>query len=241
MMQREIVEPTTDATGDEIHPAWAMIGASRVSSSPPGAVLFDSDVTHQHYVVVRLATASRDRHLHHDWKRARQTIIEVAMSEAQWASFVSTMNVGDGVACTVQWREGVGRVPEMPYSPRLQESIREVRAAADMAAAKVARAAEAVQTAFDGNAGRKAMREALRDLQIALGHMPANTAFAAEALNEHAENVVQKARADIEAMVTAKAQQLGIDTSEVQLGIMAAPDDVNPIHAEPTETIRTPE
>lgn len=39
--------------------------------------------------------------------------------------------------------------------------------------------------------------------------------YAAKSLSEHAENVVQRARADIEAMVVSKAEQLGIDPGEV--------------------------
>lgn len=53
-MARQVVEPTLDERGDEQHPAWIMVGASRVSSTR-GAVLFDSDILHQHYVIVRVA------------------------------------------------------------------------------------------------------------------------------------------------------------------------------------------
>lgn len=42
-----------------------------------------------------------------------------------------------------------------------------------------------------------------------------NVAFAARSLNEHAENVVQRARADIEAMVLSKATQLGLDPADL--------------------------
>jgi len=39
--------------------------------------------------------------------------------------------------------------------------------------------------------------------------------FAASSLAKHSENVVQKARADIEAMVISKAQQIGLDPAEM--------------------------
>src|SRR5437868_8231795 len=132
---REIVEPTQTERGEQ-HPAFGMIGASRVSHSPPGAVLFDSDVQHQHYVVVRVRTAARRRDLNRDYLYADQQIVEVAMSEAQWASFVSSMNTGDGVPCTLTAR-GLEPVPGMPYAPRLQESMDEVRSAGDEAMAMV--------------------------------------------------------------------------------------------------------
>jgi hypothetical protein len=214
-MPREIVEPTqkeVPAIGgheteiEETHPAWGMIGASRVQSGPPGAVLFDSEIRHGHFVTVRIATASRRRSLNRDWLHREDEIIEVAMSEAQWASFVSSMNTGSGVACTIEWREGEP-MPEMPYAPRLQESMDEVRNAADESIAKVAEAFAAYE--------EKKSAANLRNLKFAIANMPANMTFAAKSLAEHAENTVQKARADIEAMVVTKAEQLGLNPGDL--------------------------
>lgn len=208
-MSRRIVEPSLNEYGGERHPAWILVGASRVSSSPPGAVLFDSDIKHQHYVVVHVKRASRKRHLSSDWKGGHETIVEFAMSEAQWASFVSSMNTGDGVPATLQWDATLPdpQVPGMPHAPRLQVSMDEVRAAAGEAQAKV-------QAAFAAYAEKKSAAN-LRALEIAIQHMTPNMAFAAESLTEHAENVVQRARADIEAFVIQKAQQLGLDPADI--------------------------
>lgn len=204
-----VVEPTTTESGAERHPAWILVGASRVSAGPPGAVLFDSDIRHQHYVLVRVKRAERRRDLNHDWKHARETIIEFAMSEAQWASFVSSMNTGDGVAATLEWDGTLDdpRVPGTPYAPRLQVSMEEVHAAAAKAQAKV-------QEAFAAYAEKKSAAN-LRALEIAISHMTPNMDFAAKSLSEHAENVVQRARADIEAFVIQKAQQVGLDPADL--------------------------
>lgn len=205
-MPREIVEPTTNERGAEEHPAWGMIGASRVQCGPPGSTLFDSDIRHGHTIVVRLGAASRSRDLHRDFLFNERGIIEVEMSEAQWASFVSSMNVGGGVPCTIR-RRGRELVPGFPFTPRMKESLDEVRSAAN-------RAAEKVRTAFVVYAEKKNAAN-LRSLQTAIENMPANVTFAATSLTKHAENVVQRARADIEAMVVAKAQQLGLEPGDV--------------------------
>lgn len=210
-MKRETQDPTPAEHGGEEHPAWGLIGASRVSSSPPGAVLFDSDIRHQHSVIVRISTATRRRDLSRDWMMAKREFVEVEMSEAQWASFVSSMNAGQGVPCTIRRREDDWSVPGMPYEPRLQESMREVRVAADEAVAKVAEAFAAYK--------EKKTAANLRNLEFAIRNMPANAEFAASSLSEHAENVVQRARADIEAMVLAKAQQLGLEPGDLGVGL----------------------
>jgi hypothetical protein len=211
-MAREVVEPTTDEEGWERHPAWGMIGASRVSNSH-GAVLFDSEIRHGHYVTVRLVAGSRKRDLNRDWLHGEKTIVEVAMSEAQWASFVSSMGVGSGVPCTITFRDSEGGpVAEMPYAPRLQESMDEVRGAADKALEKIREAFEvAKERPNKGN---------MRNLEFAIKNAPSNMTFAAKSMTEHTENVVQKARADIEAMIVSKAQQLGLEPGD--LGITHA-------------------
>jgi hypothetical protein len=205
MMHRETEKPIVNERGDEAHPAWGLIGASRVTSSP-GAALFDSDILHQSYVIVRLRRATRKRDLGHDRKHGDEQIVEIAMSEAQWASFVSTMNVGDGVPCTID-RVGRESMPAVEHEPRLALSMDEV----DNAAHK---AMEAIQNAF-ATYREKKTAATLRSLEAAINNAPSNIGFAAKTLSEHTENVVQRARADIEAMVVSKAEQLGIEPAEV--------------------------
>jgi hypothetical protein len=208
-MAREVVQPTLDEHGAEMHPAWGLIGASRVSCSP-GSTLFDSDIQHQHTIVVKLSLARRRRDLHHDHLMAdgkmSSHVVEVEMSFAQWASFVSSMNAGDGVPCTIRRREGEA-VPEVPYEPRLAETLNEVRGKAEAAQAAIAEAFAAYKA--HKTAGN------LRTLESAIRNMPANMEFAAESLSEHAENVTQKMRADVEAFVTDAAQRVGLEPGEV--------------------------
>lgn len=220
MAKRETVDPTTNDHGYDEHPAWGMIGAYRVQVSPPGSTLFDSDIRHAHTVIVRLRKAERKRRLNHDHIVEGREFVEIEMSEAQWASFVSSMN-SSGVPCTIRRREDDVFVPEMPFEPRMKESMAEVRGAAD-------KAAETVRAAFAVYAEKKNARN-LRSLQAAIDNMPANVEFAAKSMTEHAENVVQRARADIEAMVTAKAAQLGLDPGDVLDGpaLLGGGDDAD--------------
>lgn len=215
-MNNNSIPPTLNEAGDETHPAWALIGASRVSSTP-GAVLFDSDIKHQHSIVVRITRAKRRRNLLRDWLFGHRTIIEVQMSEAQWASFVSSMNVGDGVPCTMLYHEGEGHLPGVTYEPRLRVSFDEVRSKAQEAFAEVKAAFEAYEQ--KKNVGN------LRNLRSAIKNAPANIAFAGESLSEHAENVTERMRADVEAMVVTKAQQLGIDPAELDAHELMAGDE----------------
>ena len=214
---RKTVNPTLDERGAETHPAFALIGAARVSAGPPGAVLFDSEIRHQHFVTIRISEAKRHRELNRDRVYAQKQIVEVSMSEAQWASFVSSMNAGDGVPCTLATRETDWDIPGLPYEPRMAHSLDEVYGAADRALAEIREALAVVET--------KPTKANLRTLRARIENAPSNMRFAADSLSEHAENTVQKARADIEAMIS-QAQRLGLEPSDV--GVMLQLPEGNP-------------
>ena len=105
----------------ETHPAYAQISASRVSGH---AVLYGSDFNHQHYVTISITPSELHRGLSYDRPHAllRGEIVEVALSEAQWAHFVSSMNQGSGTQCTVQHLHGK-LVPQIPEPPDRKAQI----------------------------------------------------------------------------------------------------------------------
>lgn len=226
-MPRSIQRPEADEHGREIHPAFGQINASRISSTP-GAVLFDSDVMHQHSIRVTISTADRERNLNNDWIFSRKDLIEVEMSEAQWASFVSSMNTS-GVPCTIRRTESDWDIPGLPFEPRLQESRREVHAAAEDAFGRITEAMVAYEQ--QKNAAN------LRNLRAAIQNATRNVDFVTKQLDEHVENVVQKARADVEAMVVQHARQLGIDP--VQVDVLALPSGDSESRALTAEELRT--
>lgn len=203
---REVVEPTQDEYGYETHPAWGQITLHRSQVGPKGAVVFDSDIRHHNVITVRLYEASRKRSLNHDSIHEGKVISEIEFSEAQFAAFITSTNTS-GVSCTIRYREGGRQMPEMPFVPRMQESMDEVRNAAEHSMQQIREAFEKVK--------EKPNKGNLRHLEAMIDNAPSNMEFAAKSLTEHAENVVQKSKADIEAMVLARANQLGLDPGEI--------------------------
>jgi len=217
----EPVPPTETEWGEE-HPAWGFISASRISVTP-AQTLFDSEIAHRTVIRVEIGRMDRKRDLKRDWLHPRGTLIEVDMSEAQWASFVSSMNT-QGVPCTLRRTESDPNVPGLEFAPRLAISAKEAREAAHEAFSQIEEAFAALE-ALDSKAGVKAKREAMSRLRSAIANAPSNVEFAAKSLTEHTENVVQKARADIEAMVEVHARQIGIDPADVRLIALEAPEE----------------
>lgn len=198
------------------HPAWGVARANVHSST--GSQLFDSDIIHSRVVVLTISRATRERSLHRDWIHAADELIEIEMSQAQWGALVSSFGQGEGVPVTIT-RDQDGRVSDVPYEPRLAESIAEVRAASATGVEPIADAYQEVMDLFEAGAGKKALRDALTSLGHQVRNAPRNMEFAAQSLTEHAENVITKAKADIEATVADAARGLGLAPGDVaQLG-----------------------
>lgn len=216
-----MTRPTTPITvaddGTETHESWIALSLSKMSATP-GQRLFDSEIAHQHYITVTISECERHRTLNRDWKRPTRRLMEFAMSHAQWGAFVSSFGEGSGVPATLFF-DGSGHVPQAPAESRLGESAREVRDSGDKAIAEIRDGYRDLEAAFERGAGKREMRELLHTLKHRIGNAPANMEFAAKSLTEHVENVVTKARTDIEAMALAAADNAGLtlDAGSVRL------------------------
>ena len=200
----------THGTTDE-HPAFGQISVSRVLSGR-GRHLYDSDVAHREFVVVRLERAQRTRAISHDYHLGVEILAEIEMSMAQWASFVSSFNTS-GVPCTITMhREGkLIDTEELDDEPRLAMTMQETKSAARRAFDDIITEVDELDRLLTEKAGVREIRETLHTLRARIQNATPNVDYATRMLAEHAEDVVQKARFDIESMVAQHAERLGIE------------------------------
>lgn len=182
---------------EETHPGWLLIRANRVQST--GTRLFDSEITHHQYVKIEIDSCLRKRALQHDWIHPTKTRVIINLSMAQWGAFVSSFGDGGGVPATLEYFEG--EVDGIPLESRFDESIKDIKGATIKGMDGIQKAFAAVEEARAHKAGKKEMDQLMFNLRCMINNIPANMAFAANTLTEHAENVVAKSRADIEAMM----------------------------------------
>ena len=109
-MARPVVEPTVTrgkwgADDREVltHPAYAQVSISHVSGSSD---LYGSDFTHQNYVTLSISRSELHRDLNRDWYFEREELIEIALSEAQYATMVAAPRIIAGRNCLepAAWR-----------------------------------------------------------------------------------------------------------------------------------------
>lgn len=227
-MPKQYEDFTTGADGDEHHPAFGLVSLHRISASP-GAVLFQSDVRHPEYMRIEVHEATRKRDLSHDWVHPERTVCEISLSMAQFASFVASAGQGSGVPCTIEWTttgtQEPGDRPGLLPAPRLSVTHDEVRAAAEKAYQGIKEAEAALQEAMSAKPPVSAAerKQRLRDLHFAIENAAPNVAYAARKLDEHAEAVVERSRADIETMVIRMAEREGVEAAATVRAITAGP------------------
>lgn len=196
-------DPVTDEEGQERHPAFGMARVSRVSATP-GKVLFQSELRHREYIEVTLSEAARQRDLNRDWVYAEQVLVKFSMSMAQFASLVASGGT-EGVPVTIEYDHGAR--PGLTMESRLALTAAEAQSAAHDAFRHIEEAEAAYEAALAAKEPAGKRRQLLADLRAAIRNAAPNVDYAARQLAEHAENVVETSRADIEAMAGLAAQR----------------------------------
>lgn len=186
------------------HPAFAQIGAYRVSGHTN---LYDSEFKHNGYMAIRISRSELHRGLNYDRHYGREEYIEVALSEAQWATFVSAPNMGSGVPCTLQHINGK-QVPGIPDFDRKSQVVNEMEMDFENVLGKLKEALEAVDNL--GVSAKKAS-EVRSKIEAAHREISANMPFTVEQFERHVEQTVERGKAEIHGHMTNVIQRAGLE------------------------------
>ena len=187
------------------HPAFGQIRASRVSGH---AYLYGSDFRHQHYVTIEICRSELRRSLSNDWPFAKDEIIQVALSEAQWAAFVSTLNSGSGIQCTIV-HEHNKAVPGIAANIDRQAQFKSENANhLDSVLKSLDELTKAVNALKTTN---KAKEELHGHIRSAVQNLTCNLEFVADQFGEHVERTTEKAKCEISAYIEAMIHRTGIE------------------------------
>ncbi len=186
------------------HPSYAKVVASRVSGHTQ---LYDSDFHHSAYMTISIRRSELHRNLNRDWHFGREELIEVALSEAQWATFVSAPNVGDGTPCTLQHIAG-SQVPQLPPpETRTKQFGAEVRE-------DLSEAVQALDAALDqiANLGlSKAKADTIRNgVEAAKRKLTSAIPFVVSQFDEHMEETVERAKSEVHGYMTGALVRSGV-------------------------------
>lgn len=212
-----------------VHPSFGQINASRVSvgGAGRGISLYGTDFDHNSFIEVSIQTSELHRSLSHDRPHPRKQVVKIAMSEAQWATFVSSMNIGSGVQCTLRFVTGQGHIPSIKDQKKTADKFK-IEMGDHLAG--ILEEVIAVQNAVDELNLTKGKLDPIKSALAKIRQdIKSNLPFIEESFDRHVEEIVEKSKVEIHGYMTGLLQQIGIDAINAPLSIV----DANESNEEP--------
>jgi hypothetical protein len=209
----------SDDRGEQYnHPAFGQIGASRVTGH---SSLYDSDFDHNAFITITIRRSTLNRNLGRDWHFGHGELIEVALSEAQWATFVSSPNQGTGVPCTIQHIQGE-RMPGIPMADRVPQFEKEMKETLSDSLRHLNELQAEVEAL---GLSAKKTDKLLGTLRMARMQIESNAPFVESQFGDHMEKTVEKAKAEVHGYMTNVINRAGLAAiSEGKLPLMIESD-----------------
>lgn len=204
-IEQPVVSVTSRGTLVETHPAYAQIMASRISGQ---SALYGSDFLHQNFIRIRVSPSELHRDLSHDnMYNSVQTYIEVDLSEAQWATFVSAMSVNGGTGCTLNSRD-MQDVPALPRpADKKPQFTKEARQACQDAMDSVEQLRQAIE---ELSISQKQKNILLSRASSVTARLNSTIPFIMEQFGEYMESTVEKAKIEVNAYTVNAVQRAGL-------------------------------
>lgn len=198
--------PTSEVTLE--HPAFGLIQASRVSASK-GQTLFGAAGQSHSFIQVTIHDAVAHVSGMSERPFPTKVRLQFMMTETQWGSFLSSVNVGVGTPITKEYGPaddaklvafpGIER--ESPASSRANTIRKEVKEHLDELMSAHADLKRIL--ASPGSISKKDLNAILTKLTRSVENAPANFAFLADKITEHMEKTASEAKTEIQAHAAA--------------------------------------
>ena len=202
----------------ETHESYGMIGCSRVHSQPAKS-LFGSSIKHSNSISLRIGTAEKHRHLNRDWYHKKSNLIEVEMSPTQFAEMITSLNMGDGIPCTIRYLPDHYRVEDPPEVNQREVFENEFK---EEIKALMSNTKEGIKTIKEilnkkGTINKKEKEQMMGAVfeitRIMEDHIP----FTQKSFNEAMDKTVSEAKGEVEAFVMNKVTSLGLEAMKEKI------------------------
>jgi len=94
-------------------PCYGIINFKRVHCNSEH--LYGSEVAHTDVIEMTVKRSDCAHELNHDWYFGKDDIIQLQMSSAQFAQLITSLNMGEGVPCTLTYTEKDGDIPQIKW------------------------------------------------------------------------------------------------------------------------------
>lgn len=208
----------------EKHPSFGQLSFCRRSHGGETRV-YGSSIGHRSTVVMTISHSEKRRDLNRTWYFPDKTVVEIEMSQSQFAEAISSLNMGGGVPCSIRYIEGKGNIEPTPY-----ENVREVfETELKEKLKKTLGQADALLEEASGLLGQKSVRkrdlaELLNKVERIKTELHCNFPFIYDSFNEQMDNTVTEAKGEIEAFTEMKLMSAGLAKFKEQAQVLLEGD-----------------
>ena len=220
-----------DALGTSYkHPSFGMLSFNRTHGGHSN--LFGSSIQHNDTIHMVLREGVVTRGLNDDWYVGEDEILEVEMSQSQFAELITSMNVGTGTPCTIKYLRGKGRINEADFINKRQQITNEFKESMNERMSDAKEFYNEVRELFTtkksiGKADREMI---LKRLANVTQGMESSSKFIFDQFQNQIDKTITEAKGEIEAFaqnkINAIAQQALVEQKEDILKL-ENPVDVN--------------
>lgn len=193
---------------EERHPSWGKINVSRVSGQTN---LFRSSLKHHHFISLSISKAKVvDSGGASDFLMNDEEVIEVFMSETQFARMITSIGMGSGAPCTIN-RMNNESVEDCPPQDRAEFVINARDEHLDGHEEKMRELLGKMQRMLSDKhrPTLKELGEIIHELSCYVGNFKTSHKFFREQFVEEVEGILDDAKSEIEAHILHSAGEVG--------------------------------
>jgi TusA-related sulfurtransferase len=217
-------------TPEEIrtHPSYGQLSFSRSQRSGE-ARLYGSSIGHTNTIRMRVQHSELQRNLSKEWYFTRGEIIEIEMSQAQFAEAITSLNCGDGVPVTITRLRGETIEP-CPWEDQREKFVRDFREDCREGTEALDKTLKRVEELFtSGKAlNKKEREEVLELLGKAQRSYSDSIPFLAKQFNRAMDKTETEAKGEIEAFAMSRIQSIANGAIAANPNILTAKEPTAP-------------
>lgn len=188
----------------DVHPSYGIIQFNRVTGG--NSHFFGTAVNQSDYISLKIHLGSREVDMF-GMERFRPDdripIIQAKMTNHQFATLITTMNIGEGSPCTLEY-VNCEKVPPCPQQESqldavIKRAVEGVDETSDFVSGYLS---EIRAIASKDKIGKKDAERIKHLITIISGRMEDNTKFYGKQIEEVGEKTVQQAKTEIDALLT---------------------------------------
>lgn len=193
------------------HPSYGQIVLTKPQSGR-GQELFGSKVKHPSFIALRINEATIAEDGFSEFVFGGKSIVEVYLSEAQWAHMVSSFGDGSGTPVTIRYRQDKGNIDSPPEAVPVIDLAKK---SADETKQSLVNRLRDLQTDVkkvsegSGPVKKSDLKKLALDFSVLASHLSSNFDFLENQVVERMEKEVAKANIEIEAIINNAVTRLG--------------------------------